>query len=83
MKEPYEVPEVAFEAGRQLKEPKEAPHVVTYADVRPRQPLVRMPPENDEATLRDWRIAKYEAGLQNSQPKPLWHWRLGMRTRTQ
>ncbi len=66
--EPQEVPEVAFNIGRQLRDPPEAPQTMPCIDVHPLHPPMRMAFKDDGATaLRDWHTAKYEARLRNSQ----------------
>ncbi len=55
---------MAFDIGRRLWDPPEAPQIVPSVGTRPWQP------EDDGATaLRDWHIAEYEARLQNSQAR--------------
>ncbi len=48
--EPQEVPEVAFDNGRQLRDPIEAPQTVPHIDARPRHPPTCTAPEDDGAT---------------------------------
>ncbi len=65
--EPQEESGVLFDIGRQLRDPVEAPQTVPLVDVRPRQLAERTVPIDDGATaLRDRRIAKYKARLENS-----------------
>ncbi len=66
-REPQEESRVSVDIGRQLRDLVEALQTVPSADARPRQLSTRTAPTDDGATvLRDWRIAEYEARLQNS-----------------
>ncbi len=67
---PQKEPEVAFDVGRQLRDPIEAPQTVPHVDVRPWHTPTRTAPEDDGATaLQDQRIAEYEARLKNSRAR--------------
>ena len=69
-REPREETGVSFDIGRQLRDPVEAPQTVPNVDARPQQLAERTAPIDDGATaLRDWRIAEYEARLQNSRAR--------------
>ncbi len=81
--EPHEEPGMAFDIGRQLRDPIEAPQTVPSVDARPRQPPTRTAPEDDgAAALQDRHIAEYEARLQKAGPVPLWLTMLGVETQT-
>ncbi len=68
--EPHEEPEAVFDIGRQLRDPTEASQTVPSADTCPRHLPSHTAPEDDRATtLRDRRIAEYEARLQNSRAR--------------
>ena len=65
--EPQEEQGATFDIDRQLWDPVETPQVVPSVHARPWQPSVSKAPEDDGATaVQDWRIAEYEARLQNS-----------------
>ncbi len=51
MGEPQEESEVAFDIGRQLRDPIEALKTVPGIDAHPRHPLTRTAPEDDGDTL--------------------------------
>ncbi len=67
-REPLEELGAPYDIGRQLRDLVEVPQTAPNVDARPRQTAERTAPIDDGATaLQDWRLAEYEARLQNSR----------------